>query len=113
MIRQHLSPVVMLAAATAAVGLAATPAAAASSGTFTPAGSMNIAHTHGLATLLPDGQLLANGPSLAADWTVASPPPTGQDAYINGIAARTDADAWAAGYSGVSGSFNPLTLRNG
>ena len=87
MIRQHLSPVVMLAAAAAAVGLAATPAAAASSGAFTPADRMSHAHTHGLATLLPDGQVLVTGPALAAGWTVAP--------------------------SGVSGSFNPLTLRNG
>ena len=75
--------------------------------------------------------LIGAGPALAAGgWTVAPAPPTGQDAYINGIAARTDTDAWAvgsvgqqsspgativwaAGYSGVSGSFNPLTLRNG
>ena len=27
-------------------------------------------------------------------------PPTGQDAYINGIAARTDTDAWAVGSVG-------------
>ena len=39
--------------------------------------------------------LLGAGPALAAAWTVAPSPPTGQDAYINGIAARADADAWA------------------
>jgi hypothetical protein len=43
---------------------------------------------------------LGAGPALAAVWTVAASPPTGQDAYINGIAARTDADAWAVGSVG-------------
>ena len=43
---------------TAGLGTAATSAAAASSGTFAATGSMNFAHTHGVATLLPDGQVL-------------------------------------------------------
>ena len=44
--------------------------------------------------------ILGAGPALAAVWTVASAPPAGQDAYINGIAARTDTDAWAVGSVG-------------
>jgi hypothetical protein len=48
--------------------------------------------------------LLGAGPALAAVWTVAPSPPTGQDAYINGIAARTDADAWAVGSVGQQSS---------
>ena len=51
--------------------------------------------------------LLGAGPALAAGWTVAAPPPTGQDAYINGIAARTDADAWAVGSVGQQSSKVP------
>ena len=50
---------------------------------------------------------LGAGPALAAVWTVASAPPTGQDAYINGIAARTDADAWAVGSVGQQSSKVP------
>jgi hypothetical protein len=48
--------------------------------------------------------LLGAGPALAAAWTVAPSPPAGQDAYINGIAARTDADAWAVGSVGQQSS---------
>jgi hypothetical protein len=48
--------------------------------------------------------LLGAGPALAAVWTVAPSPPTGQDAYINGIAARADADAWAVGSVGQQSS---------
>jgi hypothetical protein len=50
---------------------------------------------------------LGAGPALAAVWTVAPPPPTGQDAYINGIAARTDTDAWAVGSVGQQSSKVP------
>jgi hypothetical protein len=48
--------------------------------------------------------LLGAGPALAAVWAVAPSPPTGQDAYINGISARTDADAWAVGIVGQQSS---------
>ena len=58
MIHLRLSRAVTLAAAAVAVGLAAAPATAATSGTFTPTGSMNFVHTHVRATLLPDGQVL-------------------------------------------------------
>ena len=51
--------------------------------------------------------LLGAGPALAAGWTVAPPPPAGQDAFINGIAARTDADAWAVGSVGQQTSNVP------
>jgi len=44
--------------------------------------------------------VLGAGPALAAVWTVAPSPPAGQDAYITGIAARTDTDAWAVGSVG-------------
>lgn len=51
---------------------------------------------------------LGAGPALAAGgWNVAPAPPTGQDAYINGIAARTDTDAWAVGSVGQQSSKAP------
>ena len=58
MIHWRLSRAVTLAAAAAAVGLASAPATAATSGTFTPNGSMNFVHSHVPAVLLPDGQVL-------------------------------------------------------
>ena len=58
MIHWRLSRAVTLAAAAAAVGLASAPATAATSGTFTPTGSMNFVHSHVPAVLLPDGQVL-------------------------------------------------------
>jgi hypothetical protein len=58
MLRSRLAYVVPLAALGVAVSLAAAPAVAATSGTFTPTGSMHVAHTQGRATLLPDGQVL-------------------------------------------------------
>ena len=61
--------------------------------------------TAGIAALA--AVLIGAGPALAAGWTVAPPPPTGQDAYINSIAARTDTDAWAVGSVGQQSSTKP------
>jgi hypothetical protein len=58
----------------------------------------------GVLTAALSTSLLGAGPALAAVWTVAPSPPTGQDAYINGIAARTDVDAWAVGSVGQQSS---------
>jgi hypothetical protein len=41
-------------------------------------------------------------PAFAAGWTIAPAPPTGQNAYLHGIAAHTDTDAWAVGTVGVA-----------
>ena len=61
--------------------------------------------TAGTATLA--AVILGAGPALAAVWTVAPTPPAGQDAYITGIAARTDTDAWAVGSVGQQSSRGP------
>ena len=54
------SAILTIAGAVLTTGLAtaAIPAAAATSGTFAPTGSMNFAHSHVPAVLLPDGQVL-------------------------------------------------------
>src|SRR5215471_7844410 len=59
--RPRLLHVVLLAALAWAAGLAAAPAWAAASGTFTATGSMHAAHTEGKATLLQNGQVLLTG----------------------------------------------------
>jgi galactose oxidase-like protein len=60
--RPRLFGVVPLAALALGAGLvAAAPASAAVSGTFTPTGSMHAAHTEGKATLLQNGQVLVSG----------------------------------------------------
>ena len=61
MIHRRLSRAVTVTAAAAALGLAAAPATAATSGTFTATGGMNAGHTHAMATLLKDGQVLVAG----------------------------------------------------
>jgi Galactose oxidase, central domain len=59
--RLRLFHLVPLGALALAVGLAAAPASAAASGTFTPTGSMHATHTQGKATLLQNGQVLVTG----------------------------------------------------
>ena len=51
--------------------------------------------------------LLGAGPALAVVWTIAPSLPAGQDAFINGITARTDTDAWAVGSVGQQSSKVP------
>jgi hypothetical protein len=44
--------------------------------------------------------LLGAGPAFAAGgWTIASAPPTGQNATLQGVATVSDSDAWAVGFS--------------
>ncbi len=73
MIHPRLTRAVTLAAAAAALALAAAPATAATSGTFTATGSMHTAHTHDMATLLPDGQVLITGDDPAGDTELYNP----------------------------------------
>ena len=47
----------------------------------------------GTALTLATGQALAVG-----GWTIASAPPTGQNATLTGVATVSDSDAWAVGY---------------
>jgi hypothetical protein len=111
MIHWRLSRAVTLAAAAAAVGLAAAPATAATSGTFTPTGSMQAAQTHGTATLLPDGQVLVaeggSSPELydpaAGTWAV-----TGQMNTPRTDATATllpDGQVLVAGGTSAAGTF--------
>jgi hypothetical protein len=46
-------------------------------------------------------------------WRVSAAPayPSGDLVNLDGVSTSGAADAWAAGYSGTSGSFNPLALR--
>jgi Kelch motif len=80
MFRWRLAYIVPLAALGVAASLAAAPASAATSGTFSLTGSMNAARVGSTATLLPDGDVLetgvvATGPSAelynpaTATWT--------------------------------------------
>src|SRR5260370_9499255 len=57
----RLSPFVPLAGLALAAAIAAPPASAATSGTFSQTGSMNTARVHDTATLLPRGEGLAAG----------------------------------------------------
>jgi Kelch motif/Galactose oxidase, central domain len=73
MFRLRLAYVVPLAALGVAVSLAAAPAIAATSGIFTPTGSMHVAHTQGRATLLPGGQVLVTGANSGGGASLPSP----------------------------------------
>src|SRR6266700_3275023 len=60
----------------------------------------------------PSGPLIGhwNGTT----WTTVSSPNVGSASQLTSVSASPGATiVWTAGYSGVSGSFNPLTLRNG
>jgi hypothetical protein len=47
-------------------------------------------------------------------WTTVSSPNVGSASQLTSVSASPGAAiVWAAGYSGVSGSFNPVTLQNG
>ena len=47
-------------------------------------------------------------------WTTVSSPDVGSASQLTSVSASPGAAiVWAAGYSGVSSSFNPLTLQNG
>jgi hypothetical protein len=53
-------------------------------------------------------------PALGRHWTTVSSPNVGSASQLTSVSASPGAAiVWAAGYSGVSGSFNPLTLGNG
>ena len=98
MTRLRLSHLITLATAAAAVGLAATPAVAAASGTFAPTGSMNVGHTQGKATLLQNGQVLITGANSGGGAPLPSPelynPATGTWAVTGQMnTARIDATA--------------------
>jgi hypothetical protein len=61
MFRLRLAHIVPVAALGVAASLAAAPASAATSGTFSLTGSMNAARYGSTATLLPDGDVLEAG----------------------------------------------------
>ncbi len=47
-------------------------------------------------------------------WSTVPSPDAGSSSLLTSVSAPPGAaTVWAAGYSGTSGSFNPLILRNG
>lgn len=51
----------------------------------------------GAALILGAGTALA-----ASDWTVVAAPPTGQNAFLEGVTSTSDTDAWAVGSSNAA-----------
>jgi len=112
MTRPRLSRLVTLAAAAAVVTLTAAPAGAATSGTFAATGSMNVAHTQGRATLLPDGQVVVTGASpelynpATGTWAVTGQMNTPQ---IDSSTATLLPDGQVLVAGGIGGSSNALS----
>src|SRR5215831_14548518 len=103
MSRPRLLHVVLLAALAWAAGLAAAPAWAAASGTFTATGSMHAAHTEGKATLLQNGQvLLVAGGSGGGSFPLAS-----AELYNPATGKFTPTGSMHQGRSGVAGAGDP------
>ena len=115
MFRSRLAYIVPLAALGVAVSLAAAPASAAASGTFSLTGSMNAERYLSTATLLPDGDVLeaggaATGPSAelynpaTGTWTATGAmitPRTGGTATL-----LPDGQVLVAGGGSVAGALS-------
>ena len=46
-------------------------------------------------------------------WSTVSSPDAGTSSALDAVSALPGGEAWAVGYSGVAGSYNPLALQNG
>ena len=62
------------------------------------------------AALLAAGPALAASPALAAGWTVVPIPPSGQNAFVIGLAADSGTGAWAVGTVNRTGGAAPGPL---
>jgi Kelch motif len=86
--RMRLSHIIPVAVLALAAGLSAAPAQAATSGTWTVAGSMNTARFDDTSTLLPSGEVLVAGGSLANSALTTAElysPATGQWAFTGSM----------------------------